>query len=43
MAQTARTQDLVDIKTIEGGVVVLKNGGLRKIIMVDGINFDLKS
>ena len=43
MAQTARTQELIDIKTIENGVVVLKNGGLRKIIMVDGINFDLKS
>jgi len=39
----AKTQDLVDIKTIENGVVVLKNGELRKIIMVDGINFDLKS
>ena len=43
MAQTARTQDLVDVRTIKGGVVLLKNGGLRKVIMVDGINFDLKS
>src|SRR4030042_4026016 len=43
MAQAARTQDLVDIKTIENGVVVLKDGGLRRVIMVDGINFDLKS
>ena len=40
---SARTQDLVDIKAIKNGVVFMKNGGLRKIIMVDGVNFDLKS
>jgi conjugal transfer ATP-binding protein TraC len=39
----ARTQDLVDIQDIKNGVVVLKDGSLRKIILVDGINFDLKS
>ena len=39
----ARTQDLVDIETIKDGVVFMKGGALRKIIMVDGINFDLKS
>ncbi len=38
-----RTQDFVDVKEISDGVVVLKNGGLRKIIIVDGLNFDLKS
>ena len=43
MAQTARTQDLVDVKAIENGVVVLKDGGLRRVIMVDGVNFELKS
>jgi len=43
MAQTARTQDLVDIEAIENGVVLLKDGGLRRVVMVDGINFDLKS
>lgn len=45
MAETgkARTQDLVPIKDIRGGVVVLKSGGLRKVVLVDGINFDLKS
>jgi len=41
--QKARTQDLIPIKDIKDGVVVMKDGGLRKIIMVDGINFDLKS
>jgi conjugal transfer ATP-binding protein TraC len=39
----ARTQDLIPIKDIKNGVVTLKDGGLRKVIMVDGINFDLKS
>src|SRR3989338_7559814 len=43
MAQASRTQNLVDIKTIKNGVVFLKNGGLRKVILVDCINFDLKS
>ena len=38
-----QTQQFVDIKTVKDGIVVLKNGGLRKIILVDGINFDLKS
>jgi len=43
MATTAKTQELVDIESIKNGVVYLKNGTMRKIIMVDGINFDLKS
>ncbi len=41
--QKARTQDLIPIKSIKNGVVELHNGGLRKVILVDGINFDLKS
>ncbi len=41
--KTAKTQEIVDIKTIKDGVVVLKGGGLRRIVLVDGINFDLKS
>jgi len=43
MASSARTQDLVDIDRIENGVIYLKGGAMRKIVMVDGINFDLKS
>lgn len=43
MAQSARTQDLIDIKAIENGIVYLKDGGLRRVVMVDGINFELKS
>ena len=42
-AQTAKTQQVVAIKDVKNGVVVLKNGSLRKVIFVEGINFDLKS
>lgn len=37
------TQELVDIDYVNNGVVVLKNGALRQILLVSGINFDLKS
>lgn len=37
------TQQFIEIDTITNGVVILKNGGLRQILMVSGINFDLKS
>ena len=37
------TQDIINIDRIEDGVVVLKNGSFRKILLVSGINFDLKS
>lgn len=40
---TAPTQALVDIKEIRDGVLHLKSGGLRRILIVSGINFDLKS
>ena len=41
--QVARTQQFVQIKDVKDGVVVLKNGALRRVILVDGLNFDLKS
>ncbi len=37
------SQDLVDIQEIHDGTVVMKNGSLRQIIMVGGLNFALKS
>ncbi|MEK7629965.1 MAG: TraC family protein [Patescibacteria group bacterium] len=37
------TQKFVDIKEIKNSVVYLKNGGLRQILIVSGVNFDLKS
>jgi type IV secretory pathway VirB4 component len=39
----ANTQDIVDIENIRDKTVVLKDGSLRQIVMVDGINFALKS
>jgi len=41
MGQSA--QEFVDIAEIKDGVVVLKNGTLRAVLMVSSINFDLKS
>ncbi|MBI1838827.1 MAG: DUF87 domain-containing protein [Candidatus Colwellbacteria bacterium] len=38
-----KVQEFVKIKDIKEGIVVLKNGGLRRIVLVDGLNFDLKS
>src|SRR3989344_4316191 len=37
------TQQFIEIKGTKNGVVILKNGGLRQILMVSGMNFDLKS
>ncbi len=37
------TQDFVPIKDIKDGVVLLKDGGLRGIIMASSVNFSLKS
>jgi len=37
------TQKFIEIKEIKNGVVYLKGGGLRQIVIVSGINFDLKS
>lgn len=41
--EAARTQQFVQVKDIKDGIVVLKNGALRRVILVDGLNFDLKS
>ncbi len=37
------TQDLVEVDRIQDGVVILKNGSLRQVVMVGGVNFSLKS
>lgn len=37
------TQDFVPIQEIRDGIIVLKNGGLRSIILVSSLNFALKS
>lgn len=44
MAKTfGNTQDLVEVDSIQNDTLLLKNGSLRQIIMVGGINFSLKS
>lgn len=37
------TQKYVDVEAIRNGVIILKNGGLRAVVLVSSINFDLKS
>lgn len=40
---TLPTQKFVDVKEIKSGVVFLKNGSMRQVVIVSGVNFDLKS
>lgn len=35
--------DLVEVEKFEGSVVVMKNGSMKQIVMVGGVNFALKS
>lgn len=37
------TQQFVEIESARENTLILKNGSLRKVIMVSGVNFDLKS
>ncbi|HOF42483.1 MAG TPA: hypothetical protein PLF86_01385 [Candidatus Moranbacteria bacterium] len=37
------TQKYVDVEEIRDGVIVLKNGSLRAVLLVSSINFDLKA
>lgn len=37
------TQDFVPIKEVKNGVVILKDGGMRGILMASSLNFALKS
>jgi hypothetical protein len=41
--KSATTQDFVPIQEIRDGVIVLKNGGMRAIILASSLNFALKS
>ena len=43
MAVSKATQDFVPIKEIRDGIVTLKDGSIRAILMVSSINFSLKS
>ncbi len=41
--EATATQKFIEIRGVKNGVLILKNGGLRQILMVSGLNFDLKS
>lgn len=42
-AESGNSLDLVDIKDIHDNAILMKDGSLRQIIMVGGVNFSLKS
>jgi len=41
--ETFSSQSLISLQQIKKGVIILKNGSLRSVLEVSGINFDLKS
>jgi hypothetical protein len=43
MAATKPTQEFVPVEEVRNGVVILKNGGYRGIMMCSSLNFALKS
>ncbi len=42
-SQSKTTQEFVPIKEVRDGIILLKNGGMRAILMVSSLNFALKS
>jgi len=42
-SKTKATQDFVPIREVRDGIVVLKNGSLRAVLMTSSLNFALKS
>src|SRR3989344_1074968 len=43
MTTASKTQDFLPIKEIRDGVAILKDGGMRMVVIVSSINFALKS
>jgi len=43
MAETPRAQQFVPLKEVRDGVAVLKDGGMRAILIASSVNFALKS
>ena len=37
------TQEFIEVEAIKKGVIILRDGSLRRILAVDGLNLDLKS
>ncbi len=42
-SDASSTQKYVDVEDVRDGIIVLKNGSIRCILLVSSINFDLKS
>lgn len=42
-AKARASQEFLPIKTIQDGIVILKDNGMRSILMTSSINFELKS
>ena len=42
-SSTSATQEFVPIKEVRGGIVLLKDGGMRAVLLCSSINFSLKS
>ena len=42
-AGASSTQRYVDVEEIRDGIIVLKSGALRSVLLVSSLNFDLKS
>lgn len=40
---TSATQDFVPVKEVRDGVVILKDGGMRAVVLCSSVNFSLKS
>jgi hypothetical protein len=43
MASTNSTQQFVPIKEVRDGILILKDGGMRSILLASSLNFSLKS
>ncbi|MDO8522175.1 MAG: hypothetical protein Q7S08_02720 [bacterium] len=43
LASKKSTQDFVPVKEVRDGIIVLKDGGLRAVLLASSINFALKS
>lgn len=43
MSESASTQSFIEVENVQQDTAILRSGGLRKILIVTGINFDLKS
>jgi len=42
-SEISATQEFIDIKDIRDDMIILKSGGVRKILLLSTINFELKS